>query len=92
MAAAHPAPGSQGSTVSVVSDLANSIAIGFGTSATPFAFLLDEEGRVLIRGIANDWTQLERMLAEEGTFQTHPWNASDETGTNVAGSSVISLP
>lgn len=76
---------------SVVSDLANSIASDFGTSATPFAFLLDEQGRVLIRGIANDWTQLERMLAEEGTFQTQPWNDSAETRPTVAGPSVTSL-
>ena len=36
---------------------------------TPFAYLLDHEGRVVIRGIANDWRQLESLLEQEGTLQ-----------------------
>lgn len=69
----------------VVADLSNGIAASFGINATPFAFLLDADGRVLIRGIANDWTQLERMLEEEGTFQTRPWVEVDEPDAQAVG-------
>jgi hypothetical protein len=33
---------------------------------TPFAYLLDPNRRVLIRGVANDWGQFEALLDEKG--------------------------
>jgi methylamine dehydrogenase accessory protein MauD len=36
---------------------------------TPFAYLLDHERNVVIRGLANDWRQLESLLEQEGTLQ-----------------------
>ncbi len=41
----------------------------YEVAATPFAYLLDADRRVLIRGIANDWRQLESLLEQEGTLQ-----------------------
>jgi methylamine dehydrogenase accessory protein MauD len=41
----------------------------FEVSLTPFAYLLDHERKVVIRGIANDWRQLESLLDQEGTLQ-----------------------
>lgn len=41
----------------------------YQVSVTPFAYLLDHERRVVIRGIANDWRQLESLLEQEGTLQ-----------------------
>lgn len=38
---------------------------------TPFTYLLDYQNRVVIRGIANDWRQLEALLDQEGTLETH---------------------
>ena len=33
------------------------------------AFLINEEGVVLIRGVVNTWPQLEALIEQEGTFQ-----------------------
>ena len=44
---------------------------------TPFAYLLDHEGKVVIRGVANDWRQLESLLEQEGTLQATPFVAVD---------------
>lgn len=41
----------------------------YQVSVTPFTYLLDYEGRVMIRGIANDWQQLEALIDQEGTFE-----------------------
>lgn len=53
----------------VVIDMDGSVARSFGVQGYPFTYVLDGDGRVLIRGIANDWTQLEALLREEGTLQ-----------------------
>ncbi len=58
----------------VAIDVDDTIAHSYGINLTPFAYLLDQQGRVLIRGIANDWTQLEHLIAEEGTFQSSDWH------------------
>jgi hypothetical protein len=48
---------------------------------TPFAYLLDHERNVVIRGIANDWRQLESLLEQEGTLQAgRGWVAMDGNG------------
>lgn len=41
----------------------------FGVSLSPFTFVVDSQGRVLARGVANDWRGLESLIAEEGTLQ-----------------------
>ena len=37
--------------------------------AVTFAYVVHHEGRVVIRGVANDWRQLESLLEQEGTLQ-----------------------
>ena len=53
----------------MVIDTTGQIEKDYLVTLTPFAYLLDHEGRVVIRGIANDWRQLESLLEQEGTLQ-----------------------
>ncbi len=53
----------------MVVDTNGQIEKDFEVQLTPFAYLLDYEGRVVIRGLANDWRQLESLLEQEGTLQ-----------------------
>lgn len=41
----------------------------YDVALTPFAYLLDWEGRVVIRGVVNNWQQLESLLEQEGTLE-----------------------
>ena len=53
----------------MVIDTDGQIEKDYMVTLTPFAYLLDHEGRVVIRGVANDWRQLESLLDQEGTLQ-----------------------
>jgi methylamine dehydrogenase accessory protein MauD len=53
----------------LVVDTTGQIEKDYLVTLTPFAYLLDHERRVVIRGIANDWRQLESLLEQEGTLQ-----------------------
>lgn len=53
----------------MVIDTNGQIEKDFDVQLTPFAYLLDYERRVVIRGLANDWRQLESLLEQEGTLQ-----------------------
>lgn len=53
----------------MVADPTNAIAMHYSVHGTPFAFLIDEKGIILIRGVVNSWPHLEALLSEEGTFQ-----------------------
>ena len=53
----------------MVVDTTGQIEKDYLVTLTPFAYLIDHEGRVVIRGIANDWRQLESLLDQEGTLQ-----------------------
>ncbi|HEY6835674.1 MAG TPA: redoxin domain-containing protein [Gaiellaceae bacterium] len=53
----------------MVVDTTGQIEKDYRVTLTPFAYLIDHEGRVVIRGIANDWRQLESLLEQEGTLQ-----------------------
>jgi len=53
----------------MVVDTTGQIERDYLVTLTPFAYLIDHEGRVVIRGIANDWRQLESLLEQEGTLQ-----------------------
>lgn len=58
----------------LLADPTNKIAAQYGTTITPFAFLVNEDGIILIRGVVNTLPQLEALLKEEGTFQGElPW-------------------
>lgn len=41
----------------------------YEVALTPFAYLLDFNRTVLIRGVANDWRHFESLLEQEGTLQ-----------------------
>ena len=53
----------------MVVDTNGQIEKDYLVTLTPFAYLLDHERNVVIRGIANDWRQLESLLEQEGTLQ-----------------------
>jgi methylamine dehydrogenase accessory protein MauD len=61
----------------MVVDTTGQIEKDYLVTLTPFAYLLDHERNVVIRGIANDWRQLESLLEQEGTIQTMPFAAVD---------------
>src|ERR1051326_465171 len=50
-------------------DSSGELEASYDVKYTPFAYLIDSQQRVLIRGIANDWVQFEALLAQEGTLQ-----------------------
>jgi len=53
----------------MVVDTNGQIEKDYAVTLTPFAYLIDHQGKVVIRGIANDWRQLESLLEQEGTLQ-----------------------
>ena len=68
----------------MVVDTNGQIEKDYLVTLTPFAYLLDHEGNVVIRGIANDWRQLESLLEQEGTLQAGPWVEMDGDGNGSA--------
>ena len=54
-------------------DPSGNAAAAFQVTLTPFVYLLDDGGRVRMRGVANDWRGIESLLEEEGTIQTGAW-------------------
>jgi len=64
----------------MVVDTNGQIEKDYQVTLTPFAYLLDHEGRVVIRGVANDWRQLESLLDQEGTLQAAGWVDLDGNG------------
>ncbi len=50
-------------------DVTGDIVHAYQVTMTPFAYVLDYQGHVLVRGIANDWRQLESLLEQEGTLE-----------------------
>src|SRR5438552_5007748 len=71
----------------MVIDTAGQIEKDYLVTLTPFAYLLDHERKVVIRGIANDWRQLESLLDQEGTLQAgNPWVQMDGEPAAVAES------
>jgi methylamine dehydrogenase accessory protein MauD len=57
----------------MVVDTTGQIEKDYIVTLTPFAYLLDHERNVVIRGLANDWRQLESLLEQEGTLQAAGW-------------------
>lgn len=70
-----------GLRVTMLVDPSNAIAASFKVQLTPFVFLIDPNGTILIRGVANTWPQLESLLREEGTVQQSEPQVSDGQGT-----------
>jgi methylamine dehydrogenase accessory protein MauD len=73
----------------MVVDTNGQIEKDYLVTLTPFAYLLDYERNVVIRGIANDWRQLESLLDQEGTLQAgRGWVDVDGNG-NGDGAPVV---
>ena len=68
----------------MVVDTNGQIEKDYMVTLTPFAYVLDHEGRVVIRGVANDWRQLESLLDQEGTLQAGRWVDVDGNGDGSA--------
>ena len=68
----------------MVVDTNGQIEKDYLVTLTPFAYLLDHERNVVIRGIANDWRQLESLLEQEGTLQASRWVDVDGDGNGAA--------
>jgi methylamine dehydrogenase accessory protein MauD len=68
----------------MVIDTNGQIEKDYKVTLTPFAYVLDHEGRVVIRGVANDWRQLESLLDQEGTLQMGRWTATDGNGDGTS--------
>jgi hypothetical protein len=62
----------------MIVDDSGAIEHAFDIRLTPFAYLTDADGRVLLRGVVNDWRQLEALLDQEGTIQTSPWHLVEQ--------------
>jgi len=68
----------------MVVDTTGQIEKDYAVTLTPFAYVVDHEGRVVIRGLANDWRQLESLLEQEGTLQAGmPFVAVDGESAEV---------
>jgi methylamine dehydrogenase accessory protein MauD len=71
----------------MVVDTTGQIEKDYIVTLTPFAYLLDHERNVVIRGLANDWRQLESLLEQEGTLQAgRDWVEVDGEPAAVADS------
>jgi methylamine dehydrogenase accessory protein MauD len=70
----------------MVVDTTGQIEKDYIVTLTPFAYLLDHERNVVIRGLANDWRQLESLLEQEGTLQPGGWTQVDGEPAAVADS------
>ena len=68
----------------MVVDTNGQIEKDYLVTLTPFAYLLDHARNVVIRGIANDWRQLESLIEQEGTLQAGPWVEMDGDGEPAA--------
>ena len=68
----------------MVVDTNGQIEKDYLVTLTPFAYLLDHERNVVIRGLANDWRQLESLLEQEGTLQATPFVEVDGNGEPAA--------
>lgn len=69
-------------------DQGGSIAALYQVAMTPFTYVTDEDGRVLARGVANDWRGLDSLLDEEGTLQAgKTWETVPDDADEPAGPS-----
>lgn len=57
--------------IPVVVDETGLIEQSYNVTLTPFGYVLNDESRVLIRGVATTWTQLEALLSQQGTPGTN---------------------
>ncbi len=72
-------------------DVAGSIESAYEVTMTPFTYVLDYRGQVLVRGVSNDWRHLESLLDQEGTLESPPGEDVDLPVRSVQAGSVLSI-
>lgn len=77
--------------VPVLVDGPNAIAASYDVRMTPFAFLIDADGVIRLRGVVNTWPQLESLIAEEGTVSPQEWPQQDPRPAPAPTGSVLSF-
>ncbi|HET8570233.1 MAG TPA: redoxin domain-containing protein [Candidatus Limnocylindria bacterium] len=60
---------SAGLKVRMVVDPGGHIEAAYQVRYTPFAYVLDYQQRVLVRGVVNNWQQLDALLDQEGVLE-----------------------
>lgn len=73
---------SAGVQIPMIGDPGNAVGMSYEVPSTPFAFLIDEGGTILIRGVVNTWPQLEALLAERGTLRSGA--SAEEVGIHTS--------
>lgn len=69
----------------LLADPNNFVGANYYVKSTPLAYLIDENGIVLIRGVVNHLSHLEALLKEEGTWQADkPWQMVIEPAETAA--------
>lgn len=69
----------------VLVDVSTTVPALYGISMSPFTYVIDENGRVLARGVANDWRGLESLINEEGTLQAgRPFVVEEDIRSDAA--------
>jgi hypothetical protein len=63
-------------------DEGGDIQSAYEIGVTPFSYVLDRDRRVLVRGVANNWKQLDALLDQEGTLEIH--HKSEEVASIAA--------
>lgn len=63
----------------MVIDPTREVERAYEVPGTPFVYLLNYKQQVLIRGLANNWQQLESLLEQEGTVEPTR-STADESG------------
>jgi methylamine dehydrogenase accessory protein MauD len=70
-----------GLDVQTLADKDGHIAESFEVPVEPFAYLVDEQGVVLLRGIVNTRQHIESLIREEGTLQRSQGRPADSNGS-----------
>ncbi len=73
----------------VLVDVSATVPALYGTSMSPFTYVIDEKSRVLARGVANDWRGLESLINEEGMLQAgRPFVTDDSAAADTQPSGI----
>lgn len=67
-------------TSPLIVDPSGSIQEAYQVKYTPFAYVLDRDQRILVRGVVNNWRQLDGLLDQEGVLEPLPAAAEPELG------------
>jgi methylamine dehydrogenase accessory protein MauD len=66
-------------------DTTGEVESRFDVRFTPFAYLADANNRVLLRGVVNNWRQIESLLDQEGALQSGEFGVVGEPSGDLKG-------